>query len=69
MHHPLLALACGVAAFALVIAFARGYAAANPPATRDAIRRGAAKPVWTRAMWMQVGAAFALLGVMMWVSK
>ena len=67
--HPLLALLCGVAAFALVVAFVRGYGAANPPATHDAVRRGQAKPVWTRAMWMQIVGAFALLGLMLWVAK
>ncbi|HET7229137.1 MAG TPA: hypothetical protein VFJ16_04010 [Longimicrobium sp.] len=69
MHIPVLALACGVMAFMLMAAFVRGYSAANPPETSDAIRRGHAKPVWTRAMWMQVLGAFALMGLMVAVSR
>lgn len=65
MEHPLLALACAAVACALVVAFARGYAAANPPETAEAIRRGDAKPVWTRAMWLQILGAFAFMGLMM----
>lgn len=65
IQHPLLALACAAVAVALVIAFARGYSAANPPETAEAIRRGDAKPVWTRAMWLQILGAFAFMGLMM----
>ena len=64
MEHPLLGLACAAVAVALVVAFARGYAAANPPETAAAIRRGDAKPVWTRAMWLQILGAFASMGLM-----
>ena len=69
MHNPLLGTACGLLAFVLVGFFIRGYSAANPPETGDAIRRGDARPVWTRAMWMQVLGAFALLGLMLAVSR
>lgn len=65
LDHPLLVLACGAVAFALVIAFMRGYAAANPPRTGDPIRRGDAKPAWTRAMWLQIVGAFAFLALML----
>ena len=63
MQHPLLVLACAAVAVVLVGAFMRGYAAANPPETAEAIRRGDAKPVWTRAMWLQILGAFAMMGL------
>jgi hypothetical protein len=65
LDRPLLMLACAAVAVGLVIAFVRGYAAANPPHTSDAIRRGSAKPVWTRAMWLQILGAFAFLALML----
>jgi len=64
LEHPLLVLACAAAAVGLVIAFVRGYAAANPH-TGDAVRRGAAKPVWTRAMRLQIVGAFVFLALML----
>lgn len=65
IEHPGLALLCVGIAAVLVVVFARGYSAANPPATRDAIKRGEAKPVWTTGMWISILGAFACLGLIL----
>ncbi|HYH81351.1 MAG TPA: hypothetical protein VEX86_16220 [Longimicrobium sp.] len=65
IEHPGLALLFASIAAALVIVFTRLYAAANPPETRDAIKRGEAKPVWTRGMWLSILGAFVSLGLVL----
>jgi len=65
IEHPGLALLCAGVAAVLVAVFARAYSAANPPAAREAVKRGEAKPVWTRGMWISIVGAFAFLALIL----